>query len=114
MLSLKLALALAGALSGASAALINHDLYGRELLPRAAANGSCISAPDNSCVSLVGLCVATIASGRVSDVAVIHIDLIVTCFGHRFLRHNSGATGCALLQPHALVYVQLFCSRWMV
>ena len=65
MPSSKLALVLATAIGGASAALINHPYYERDLHARATTNGSCISAPDNACVSLVGLCVTGIASGRV-------------------------------------------------
>ncbi len=67
MLSPKLSLLLAGTLGVASAAVVNHPLYERDLHARASTNGSCISAPDNACVSLVGLCVTGIATGRVSE-----------------------------------------------
>ncbi|KAI0757834.1 hypothetical protein C8Q80DRAFT_1265676 [Daedaleopsis nitida] len=65
MPSSKLALLLASAIGGASAALINRPSYERDLHARATTNGSCISAPDNACVSLVGFCVTGIASGQV-------------------------------------------------
>ncbi|KAI0363440.1 hypothetical protein BV20DRAFT_1039936 [Pilatotrama ljubarskyi] len=42
----------------------------RDLTPRAVINGSCISAPDTSCVSLVSICVAEVALGMVGQTAL--------------------------------------------
>ncbi|KAI0740092.1 hypothetical protein C8Q76DRAFT_665789 [Earliella scabrosa] len=47
------------------ASSIPHALYGGTLLPRAPTNGSCLSAPDDACLSLLGLCVSSIVSGTV-------------------------------------------------
>ncbi|KAI0641666.1 hypothetical protein C8Q79DRAFT_1077354 [Trametes meyenii] len=44
----------------------------------AAVNGSCISAPDTSCISLVGLCVAKVATGQVIPPTRIWSDRICT------------------------------------
>lgn len=53
----------------------------RDLQARAGTvNGSCISAPDAACVSLVGLCVAKIAAGQVSvprQIYVVDADVLL-------------------------------------
>ncbi|KAI0365298.1 hypothetical protein BV20DRAFT_767203 [Pilatotrama ljubarskyi] len=54
-------------LGAASASVVPRIPESRDLHVRDTVNGSCISAPDNSCVSLVGLCVAKIASGQVAS-----------------------------------------------
>ena len=62
MLSLSFLLLLSTTVSGASAIAVDIQHYPRDTV----VNGSCISAPDEACVSLVGLCVGSIATGTVS------------------------------------------------
>ncbi|KAI0751303.1 hypothetical protein C8Q80DRAFT_1156547 [Daedaleopsis nitida] len=70
MLSLQTALTLLPSLGVASAAVINISPEARSIHARdTVGNGSCISAPDTSCVSLVGLCVTKIATGQVGTTA---------------------------------------------
>ncbi|KAI0819149.1 hypothetical protein BC628DRAFT_1333748 [Trametes gibbosa] len=68
MLSLRAAvLLLSPCLALASGSVINILPQARSIQPRATVNGSCISAPDTSCVSLVGLCVTRITTGQIGS-----------------------------------------------
>ena len=65
MPSLRFLLLLPSLLGVARGAIIGSMIQQRGLQARAGTNGSCISAPQEACVSLVGLCVTNIASGHV-------------------------------------------------
>ena len=65
MLFLTHALVLATCLGYTSGSTI-VSVEKRVIESRAVVNGSCISGPDSSCVSLVGLCVTSIVTGKVS------------------------------------------------
>ncbi|TBU25013.1 hypothetical protein BD311DRAFT_670462 [Dichomitus squalens] len=60
---------LLAAFSTINAVALSKPVHDRGLSSRATANGTCISAPEDSCLSLVGLCVTGIASGQVSSTA---------------------------------------------
>ncbi|KAH9896052.1 hypothetical protein C8Q73DRAFT_665065 [Cubamyces lactineus] len=60
------ALALSWAVGFISASAV-LPVYNHVLQPRDTVNGSCISGPDTFCVSLVGLCVTSIAIGQVGS-----------------------------------------------
>ncbi|KAI0823452.1 hypothetical protein BC628DRAFT_506599 [Trametes gibbosa] len=68
MLSLQFSLLLSPFMGMASVLKAHPET--RDLQPRAAVLGSCISAPDSACVSLVGLCVNQVASGQVNPRAL--------------------------------------------
>ncbi|KAI0631822.1 hypothetical protein C8Q77DRAFT_1159558 [Trametes polyzona] len=71
---------LAATLGSTTASLVTVLPEARDLHPRATVNGSCISAPDDSCVSLVGLCVGKIVSGKVGSTA-FWTDRVCTAAG---------------------------------
>ena len=73
MLSSSLLFLLSTVVSSTAAAAVDALQHADDinLVARDTVNGSCISAPDEACVSLVGLCVASVASGQVSDLLIL-------------------------------------------
>ncbi|KAI0327868.1 hypothetical protein GY45DRAFT_1077241 [Cubamyces sp. BRFM 1775] len=88
------ALALGTYLTYAAASAV-LPLRGTTLRPRdAPVNGSCVSGPDTSCVSLVSLCVASIASGEVGSAAFWSSNVCAaaaTCAGESCIHINNDA-----------------------